>query len=307
MITLRGTGSVIIGHSVSITGRFTLSVGAPPARTTITITRRLAGSRVVERWTRAIGSRGYFSLTDTPPSPGTYTYTASYHGTSALAATTATRRVVITRMPTPLSLSASVGTVNYRSAVTVTAHLGKALAGQIVLIYTRPFGTKAEKLLSIGLADSRGVLSVRYVPSYSTTFTAVFRGDSRYQSATARRTVYVRAGVGESISGYTGSAYVGSILYRVYQQTNTLVAGSSVVPSEKGCVAFEIDQYVDGGWQYDTISGCDKLNTAGRASMKYGLSDVPDGQFRIRADFKRANDTTNVNGDSRWSYFLVVS
>ena len=41
--------------------------------------------------------------------------------------------------------------------------------------------------------------------------------------------------------------------------------------------------------------------------MRYGLSDVPGGQFRIRADFKRAKDTTNVNGDSGWSYFLVVS
>jgi hypothetical protein len=35
---------------------------------------------------------------------------------------------------------------------------------------------------------------------------------------------------------------------------------------------------------------------------------VPGGQFRIRADFKRASkDATNVNGDSSWSYFLVVA
>jgi hypothetical protein len=306
-ITLRGTGSAVVGDSVTIAGRFTLSVGAPPARTTITITRRQAGSRVVVRWTRTIGSGGYFSLTNTPPSPGSYTYTASYPGTSALAPTTATRRVLITRMPSLLTLSVSAGTVNYQSPVTVTAHLSKALAGQIVLIYAQSFDRKAEHLLAIGLTNARGAFSVRYVPSNSTTFTAVYRGSSLYQSATARRTVLVRAGVGESISGYTGSAYVGSTLYRVYQQTNTLVAGSAVVPGEKGCVAFQIEENVNGGWQYDTTSGCIKLNAAGRASMKYGLSDVPGGQFRIRADFRRAKDTTNVNGDSRWSYFLVVS
>jgi hypothetical protein len=34
---------------------------------------------------------------------------------------------------------------------------------------------------------------------------------------------------------------------------------------------------------------------------------VPGGQFRIRADFSRSKDSTNVNGDSSWSYFLVVS
>jgi hypothetical protein len=306
-ITLRGTGSAIVGHSVTITGRFTLSVGAPPARTTITITRRQAGSPVVVRWTKAISSGGYFSLTNTPPSPGTYTYTASYPGTSALAPATATRRVVITRMPSQLTLSVSAGTVNYRSPVTVTAHLNKALAGQIVLVYARSFDSRAQHLLAIGLTNSRGAFSVRYVPSNSTTFTAVFRGSSLYQSATARRSVLVRAGVGESISGYTGSAYVGSTLYRVYQQTNTLVAASTVVPDEKGCVAFQIEQNVGGGWQSDTTSGCIKLTAAGRASMRYSLSDVPGGQFRIRADFKRAKDTTNVNGDSRWSYFLVVS
>jgi hypothetical protein len=297
-ITLRATGSAIVGHSVTITGRFTVSVGAPPARTTITITRRQAGSPVAVRWTRTISSRGYFSLTNIPPSPGTYTYTASYPGTSALAPTTATRRVVITRMASQLTLSVSAGTVNYRSPV---------LAGQIVLVYARSFDSKAEHLLAIGLTNSRGAFSVRYVPSNSTTFTAVFRGSSQYQSATARRTVLVRAGVGESISGYTDSAYVGSTLYRVYQQTNTLVAGSTVVPDEKGCVAFQIEENVDGGWQYDTTSGCIKLTAAGRASMRYSLSDVPGGQFRIRANFKRAKDTTNVNGDSRWSYFLVVS
>jgi hypothetical protein len=35
---------------------------------------------------------------------------------------------------------------------------------------------------------------------------------------------------------------------------------------------------------------------------------VPGGQFRIRADFSRTRkDTTNVNADGNWSYFLVVS
>jgi YVTN family beta-propeller protein len=306
-ITLRGTTSAVVGHSISLTGRLTLSVGTPPARTTVTITRRQAGSAVVVRWTRTISSRGYFSLTNTPPSPGTYTYTASYAGTSAVAPTSASRRVVISRMASQLSLSVSAGTVNYRSPVTVTAHLNKALAGQIVLIYAQSFDSKAEHLLAIGLTNSRGAFSVRYVPTYSTTFTAVFRGNSDYQAATARRSVLVRAGVGESISGYTGSAYVGSTLYRVYQQTNTLDAASSVVPDEKGCVAFQIEQNVGGGWQYDTTSGCVKLTAAGRASMKYSLSNVPGGQFRIRADFRRSKDTTNVNGDSGWAYFLVVS
>jgi hypothetical protein len=307
-ITLTGTTKAIFGHSVVLDGSLTLSVGTPPAGTKITISRTQAGSRVVLRWMKTINARGTFSLTDTPTSPGTYTYTASYAGNADFAPAAAARRVLITRLPTPLTVSVSAGTVNYREAVTVTAHVGKALAGQIVSVYAQSFGSKTEHLLRIGLTDSSGELSVVYVPTYSTTFTVDFWGDSEYQSAIVKRIVYVRAGVGEAISGYSGSAYVGKILYRVYQQTNTLIVGSAVAPNEKGCVAFEIDEYADGGWQFDTISDCITLNGSSRASTKFSLSSVPGGQFRIRADFNRTKkDTTNVNGDSSWSYFLVVS
>jgi hypothetical protein len=172
--------------------------------------------------------------------------TARYAGNADLAPTTAVRRVLITRIPTPFTVSVSAGTANYHAAVFVTAHLGKASAGQIVSVYALPFGSKSDHLLRIGLINPRGELSVRYVPSVSTTFTVDFWGNSGYQSATVKRIVYVRAGVGESISGYSASAYVGKTLYRVYEQTDTLNAGSTVAPHEKGCVAFQIEQNVSG-------------------------------------------------------------
>ena len=307
-ITLHGTARAVFGRSVSLAGRLTLSVGTPPAGSRITITRTLAGSRVVERWIKTVSGGDYFSVTDTPQSPGTYTYRASYAGNADVAPTTTARRVLITRIPTPLSVSVSARTVNYRAAVTVTAHLGKAFAGQIVSVYAQSFGSKSDRLLRIGLVDSGGQLSVRYVPSFSTTFTVDFWGNSVYQSATVKRVVYVRAGVGESISGYSASAYVGKTLYRVYQQSNTLTAGSTVVPHEKGCVAFQIDSYVQGAWQFDSITNCLKLSGSSQASTKFNLAAVPGGQFRIRANFSRTSkDTTNVNADSGWSYFLVVA
>lgn len=307
-ITLGGTAKAIFGQRVSLTGRLTLSVGTPPARSKITITRTLAGSHVVERWAKILTGGGYFSLTDTPRSPGAYTYTVRYAGSAELAPTTVARRVLITRLPTPLTVSVSARTANYRAAVIVTAHLGKALAGQIVSVYAQSFGSKSDRLLHIGLVDPSGRLSVSYKPTYSTTFTVDFWGDSLYQPATVKRIVYVRAGVGGSISGYSASAYVGKTLYRVYQQTDTLTAGSTVAPNEKGCVAFQIDEYAQGAWQFDSISGCIKLSGSSKASTKFNLSTVPGGQFRIRADFSRSSkDTTNVNADSSWSYFLVVS
>jgi hypothetical protein len=308
-ITLRGTSKAVLRHGVSITGKLTLSVGAPPAGSRITITRTQPGSQVVERWEEVISASDAFSVTDIPPSPGTYLYTASYAGTSGIAPATAARRVVITKIPTPLTLSVGAGTVNYRAPVTVTAHLGQLFAGQIVLLYAQSFGSKSNQLLRIGLVDSGGEVSVRYVPSYSTTFTAVFGGDSDYGPATAKRVVYVRAGVAESISGYTSSAYIHKTLYRVYEQTNTLTAKSAVAPNKTGgCVAFEVDEYLAGGWQLDTMSDCITLDSSSRAAKNYSLSAVPNGQFRIRADFHRTSkNTTNTNADSPWSYFLVVA
>ena len=308
-ITLRGTAKAVFGRSVLLAGTLALSVGTPPARSSIVITRTKAGSHVVERWVKTITSRAAFRLTDTPPSPGTYTYTARYAGTSRLAPTATARRVVITRIPTPLKVSVSDGTVNYRTAVVVTAHLGKAFAGQIVSVYAKPSGSRSEHLLLTGLVGFGGELSVRYVPSYSTTFTVDFPGDFAYQPAIAKRTVNVRARVAESLNGYSGSTYIGKILYRVYQQTDTLIAGSTVTPDKEGsCVAFEVEEHIQRTWQFDTISNCVKLDSSSQASTKFNLSGVPDGQFRIRANFHRTSkETSNVNADSPWSYFLVIN
>jgi hypothetical protein len=308
-ITLRATAEAVFRRTVLLAGRLALSVGTPPARSAIVITRTQAGSHVIKRWIKTITAGDAFTLTDTPPSPGSYTYTASYAGTSALAPTAAARPVVIIRIPTPLAVSVNAGTVNYQTAVVVTAHLGRAFAGQIVLVYAQPFGSRSEHLLVIGLADSSGQLSVRYVPSYSTTFTADFPGDSDYQPAIAKHVVDVRARVAESLNGYSGSTYIGRNLYRVYQQTNTLIAGSTVTPNKTGsCVAFEVEEYVQHTWQFDTISNCFKLDKSSQASTNFNLSAVPTGQFRIRADFHRTSkETSNVNADSPWSYFLVIS
>jgi len=119
--------------------------------------------------------------------------------------------VVITRVPTPLKVAVSAGTVNYSAAVVVTANLAKPLAGQIVSVYAQSFGSKSRHLVRIGLAGSSGQLSVRYVPSYSTTFTVDFSGDADYQPATAKVTVDVRAGVAQSLSGYAASTYIGKV------------------------------------------------------------------------------------------------
>lgn len=308
-ITLAGPSRVIRGRSLTITGKLAFTVGKPRAGSRITITRSLAGTSRVARWTRATAPNGTFRLTDTPPALGRYTYTATYAATASTQGATARRAVLITKIPSSLRLSASGGTVGYRAAVRLSAHLGTTYNGRTVRIYARTFGTKTAVLIKAGRVDSRGDLMVSYRPARSTTFSATFAGDAKYQPASASRTVYVRAGVTQRLSGYYGTRYIGSTLYRVYHGSGTLTSAVTVAPDKKGgCVAFEVQQYYQGAWHANTTSSCQLLGASSSTAIRYLLSGAVGGQFRIRGDFNRASgDTTNANASSAWAYFTVTS
>ena len=308
-ITLSGPANVVRGHSVTISGKLALTVGQPPAGSQITITRTLSGSTAVTSWTRTTSSNGTFSLTYTPPDLGTYTYTATYAGTATTQAATASQAVNVTKIPSSLRLTASAGTVNYRAPVTVTADLGRTYNSRTVRIYAKTFGTSKAVLIKTGRTNARGDLTVSYRPARSTIFTATFAGDAKYQPAAASRTVYVRAGVTQQITGYYGSQTIGSTVYETYHGTGTLTSTVTVAPNKKGgCVAFEIQQYYQGSWQANTISACQLLGSSSKTTIRYRLTDAVGGQYRIRGDFSRkSGDTTNVNADSNWAYFIVTS
>jgi YVTN family beta-propeller protein len=308
-ITLSGPAKVIRGHRLTITGKLALTVGQPPAGSRITITRSLTGASAVTRWTRKTASNGAFSLTDTPPDLGTYTYTAAYDGTATTQAATASRAVLVTKIPSSLRLTASADTADYRAPVKVTAHLGRTYNSRTVRIYATAFGTRTAMLIKAGRVDSRGDLTVTYRPAHSTTFSATFAGDAKYQPTTASRKLYARAGVKQRISGYYGSEHIGSTLYRKYHGTRKLTSTITVAPNKKGgCVAFEVQQYYQGAWQPNTASSCQVLGVSSKTSIKYRLRGAVGGQFRIRGDFNRASgDTANKNARSKWAYFTVTS
>ena len=308
-ITLTGPAKVVRGRSLTITGKLALTVGQPPAGSRITITRSLAGTSAVTRWTRTTAANGTFSLADTPPGLGTYTYAAAYDGTATTQSATASRAVLVTKIPASLRLTTSAGTVGYRAAVKVSAHLGRTFNSRTVRIYATAFGARTAVLIKVGRVDARGDLTVSYRPAHSTAFSARFAGDAKYQPTAASRRVYVRVGVTQGISGYYGSEHIGSTLYRLYRGTGTLTSAVTVAPKKKGgCVAFEVQQYFQGAWQANTTSSCQVLGASSRTSIKYRLGGAVSGQFRIRGDFNRASaDTTNKNASSAWAYFTVTS
>jgi hypothetical protein len=308
-ITLAGPAKVVRGHSVTISGKLALIVGQPPAGSQVTITRTLAGSSMVATWTRTVASNGAFSLTDTPPDLGTYTYKAAYTGTATLQAATSSRALTVTKIPSSLRLAASRGTVNYRAQVKVTAHLGRTYNGRTVRIYARVFGTKTPRLIKTGRTRSDGDLTITYRPTRSTMFSATFAGDSKYQPASASRRVYVRSRVTQQIKGYYATETLGSTQYREYHGSGTLTSTVAVTPHQKGgCVAFEVQEYYQGSWQANVMSACRVLGSSSKTSVKYRLKGAVGGQFRIRGDFNRkSSDITNKNADSAWAYFRVTS
>jgi hypothetical protein len=178
-----------------------------------------------------------------------------------------------------------------------------------VTIYAQPFGSSVKKELRSGRVNAKGDLIAYYSPSSSTTFSVSFSGDARYAARTVTRDVYVGAGVSMSISGYYTSEYIGTTLYRVFHHTATLKAPVTVSPNKHGeCVEMELQQYFNGGWNANATTGCGTLGTASKVIWSFGLTNATGGQYRIRADYLRSSkDKTNLNADSSWYYFTVVT
>jgi hypothetical protein len=81
-IDFAGPTTDVAGQAITLNGSLgpagSGTLDSPPAGTVINITRTLAGSTSTATFTPTTDSNGVFSITDTPPVTGTYTYTASY-------------------------------------------------------------------------------------------------------------------------------------------------------------------------------------------------------------------------------------
>jgi hypothetical protein len=308
VLSLTAPSSIYITHSVTLTGNLTLSVGGTlPAGTPITITRSVTGGtdKIFNVSTAADGS---FSLTDKPPTTGQYTYAASYAGSTTTTSSTASAKVTVKRLPTSLKVSTDHSTYSYDATVHVTAHLGTTYTSRTVSIYARSLGSTTKKLLVSGKVNSKGNLTAKYVAPHSTEFYAVFTGDAHYAPATATRTVGVRARVTMKIGGYYGSKVSGGRTYRLYHRSSHLDVAITVAPNKRGqCVVIEIQEYFQGHW-YTQNFPCVALNRYSKVSGYLVLTATDlNRPYRIRANYRRGTDISNLNSHSVWHYFMVES
>jgi YVTN family beta-propeller protein len=307
-LTLTGPPSDYVTQAVDLAGGLTFGVGLPPAGTRITVTRSVAGSTSAKTFSLTTDADGNFSLTDTPPATGRYTYTATYAGSATITSATSSRSVSVTLLPPSLSLTTGATTRTYEPKITVTAHLGTTYRNRTVSIYAQPFGSSSRVLLRKATVNSRGDVSVTYRAAHSTRFSVVFAGDAEYAARTVFRTVYVRAAVSESLSGYYGSKRIHRVTYRLFHRKSKLTALATVSPNKHGeCVAFEVEEYYSGAWRVNTATGCAVLDRASKGEGILTLTGADLGyHYRVRAGyFRSSTDTSNLDNVSGWQYLIV--
>lgn len=303
-LSLAGAATVGIGQAVTLHGSLTAG-GAPLTGTKVSVTR--TGPGVTKTLTLTTNSGGDFTLTDTPPGKGSYAYAASFAGSATSSAATATHRVTVSLLSAALTLSATPGTANYAGVVRVTAHLGATYTNRTVEILAKARGVSTSVRLADAKVNSSGNLTVSARVARTTTFTAVFSGDARYAAKSVAAAVYTRAAVVMAIGDYYASKHVGSITYRLYHHTKHLNVAAVVAPNKAGeCAEVEIQEYYQGAWDPNVMTGCISLNKSSEIAVYFTLGQADLGYpYRLRTDYVRGSDTSNLSADSGWQYFMV--
>jgi hypothetical protein len=307
-LSLSGPSSVSIGKSVTLTGSLPPVGGATiPAGTTVTVTRTGPGSTGSKSFTVTPASTGGFTLTDTPTVTGAYTYTAKYAGDATIAAATASHAVTVSPLAASLSITTGAMAFNYGTTIHVVAHLGATYTNRTVSIYEQWDGYRSKTLLKTGRVSSSGELTVSYIASHSTTFSAVFTGDAHYAAKTIGHDVGIWARTTLSMAGYYGSKNIGGTTYRVYHQSNYLYVTVAVGPNKPGeCARIEVQEHYSNAWRANELTACAALDGSSRL---YGYLTVNNGdpgyEYRVRADYVRSSsDPSNLSSDSGWQYVM---
>ena len=303
-LTLTGAATVTLGHSVTLQGSLK-GGGASLAGAKVAVTRTGPGGTKTTTFTT--NANGGFTLTGTGLAVGSYVYTASYAGNATTSSATAKHNLTVSRLPTSLTVSATPGTANYDGVVRVTAHLGATATNRTVEILGKPRGVSTSTRLADARVNSSGNLTVSVRVTRSTTFTAVFSGDARYAAKSVATTMYTRADVAMAIADYYASKRVGSVTYRLYHRTKHLNVGVAVAPNKAGeCAKVEIQEYYRGAWHPNVTTTCVALNKNSVVGVYFTLNQADIGyHYRLRGDYVRGSDLSNLGADTGWQYFMV--
>jgi hypothetical protein len=297
-LTLTAAAPKTFGRPVTLSGSSVLA-SAVGDTSPVTITRAGPGGALTRTVTPA-GS-GAFKLTDTPKTPGTYSYTASVGPVSS---ETVTARVPL-NVPT-LTLTPGKSTVNYKTVLHLTATLGTTYVNRSLTISAEVNGSGKAKVIAAGKVNAKGQLAVSYTALQSTTFRVAYAGDADDVAVQASTVVAVRAQVQQALSGQYGTKKSGGRAYLLYHHTGTVTVAATVTPDHRGnCVAAQTQEFANGAWHASAKTGCATLNPASRATLHLTVAKAALGDpYRVRVDYL-GGSPQNASGASGWEYYMV--
>jgi len=300
-VTLAKPASTTVGKPVTITGSAAIGNNVPGTINSIAITRTGAGQpgTTVHPTVRA----GEFTWVDYPPGGGTYTYTATYAGSATTAASSASVTVTVAKAAPTLSLTVTPSTAGYGSAVKFNAVVdttGSPVSN--LTVYAQQVGGAKTRVAGFTGSGRWNLTGTEHFDRTTTVY-AVYSGNAANAAATVTKTVYVGAKVTASIGGYYGTKSG----YRLYHHTARLRLTAAVAPAKKGeCVEFQVQKYVKRAWQNVRTTGCVTLNAKSQAGDALSLGSYARGvPYRVRADYLRGKDTSNLDADSGFLSFMV--
>lgn len=239
------------------------------------------------------------------PSTGIPTRLPSSSPSPAPAKTGRSGKAGSAKLPTNLTISAP-SQATYKPTISVKVHLGSTSSNRTVSVYAQPPGS-GRKLIKKGTVDSLGNLTVKYTTAYTTTFTAVYSGDSVNQAKTVSHTTTVVPSMSLAINGWYASANVGGTTYLEYHKANSIDVDVAVAPDKANqCVWFQVQEYYGAAWHGNMRTSCVPLNSASKLSGYLTVNNADAGyHYRIAAHYLPAKgDGWNGATATSWQYLL---
>ncbi|MEU6341434.1 Ig-like domain repeat protein [Streptomyces sp. NPDC046977] len=192
-LTVNAPATALPGDEITLTG--TLASSVPFADgTTVTVTRTDSATTDAPLGTATVGADGTFSLTDTPSTLGTTTYTVSYAGDTDHDAATGSAAVSVARTATALTVNAP-STALPGDEITLTGTLASSVpfADGTTVTVTRTDSATTDAPLGTATVAADGTFSLKNTPSTlgTTTYTVSYAGDTDHDAATGSAAVSV--------------------------------------------------------------------------------------------------------------------
>jgi hypothetical protein len=234
-----------------LTGSLTFDDATPAGGATVHIEHTINNGDRLPAGDATVQPDGSWTFSETADVEGTYSYRATFDGTSRYASDMVTTDVSVTRFASSLHLTASPTHVTYGDTITLKArlHVSDIAFDRTVRFYMDARG-KPPVLIGTDQASSNGVAALKVRPPGGVTFEAVYNGDKRDLDASDAVKVTTRWWIGTRLK----RAYGVSGPYHLYHQGVVPLYVVYVAPAAVTSVAIKL-QRLHGGWHRVAIAG----------------------------------------------------